>query len=143
MKNIRLAPDIDASAIRIETELKYAENTRLRAIIKKDDSIVFAGTISPDETVKLKDIRLWSPEDPFLYDIVIALCDESEKILDVVSSYFGMRKFSIGYDDKAIPRLYLNNKPYFQTGLLDQGYWPDGGMTPACDEAMIFLISKR
>lgn len=142
IENIRLTPDIDASAIRIETELKYAENTQLRAIIKKDDSIVFAGTISPDETVKLKDIRLWSPEDPFLYDIVIALCDENEKILDVVSSYFGMRKFSIGYDDKAIPRLYLNNKPYFQTGLLDQGYWPDGGMTPACDEAMIFDIKE-
>ena len=142
IENIRLTPDIDASAIRIETELKYAENTQLRAIIKKDDSIVFAGTISPDETVKLKDIRLWSPEDPFLYDIVIALCDENEKILDVVSSYFGMRKFSIGYDDKAIPRLYLNNKPYFQTGLLDQGYWPDGGMTPACDEAMVFDIKE-
>ena len=77
-----------------------------------------------------------------VYDIGIALCDENEKILDVVSSYCGMRKFSIGYDDKAIPRLYLNNKPYFQTGLLDQGYWPDGGMTPACDEAMIFDIKE-
>ncbi len=142
IENIRLTPDIDASSIRIETELKYAENTQLRAIIKKGEDIVFAGTISDDKTVKLNDVRLWSPEDPFLYDIVIALCDEDENILDVVSSYFGMRKFSIGYDEKAVPRLYLNNKPYFQTGLLDQGYWPDGGMTAPCDEALIFDIEE-
>ncbi len=142
IENIRLTPDIDTSSIRIETQVKYAEDTKLRIIIKKEDSIVFAGKISTDETIKLKDVRLWSPEDPFLYDIVIALCDEENKILDVVTSYFGMRKFSIGYDDRAIPRLYLNNKPYFQTGLLDQGYWPDGGMTPSCDEAMIFDIEE-
>ena len=142
IKNLKLTPDLDSSEIRIETEISYGEETNLRAIIKEGDNIVFAGKIEKDKTVKLKNVRTWSPEDPFLYDIVIALCDEDEKILDVVSSYFGMRKFSIGYDDKAVPRLYLNNKPYFQTGLLDQGYWPDGGMTPPCDEAMIFDIRE-
>ena len=142
IKNLKLTPDLDSSEIRIETEISYGEETNLRAIIKEGDNIVFAGKIEKDKTVKLKNVRTWSPEDPFLYDIVIALCDEDEKILDVVSSYFGMRKFSIGYDDKAVPRLYLNNNPYFQTGLLDQGYWPDGGMTPPCDEAMIFDIRE-
>ncbi len=140
--NVRLTPDIDSSAIRIETVVSDAENIQIRTIIKDGDTIVFAGKISADETVKLKNVKLWSPEDPFLYDIVIALCDDDENILDAVSSYFGMRKFSIGYDDRAIPRLFLNNKPYFQTGLLDQGYWPDGGMTPPCDEAMIFDIKE-
>ena len=142
IKNLRLTPELDTSEIRIETEISYDEDTSLRAIIKEGDNIVFAGKIEKDKTVKLKNVRTWSPEDPFLYDIVIALCDEDENILDVVSSYFGMRKFSIGYDDNAVPRLYLNNKPYFQTGLLDQGYWPDGGMTPPCDEAMIFDIRE-
>lgn len=140
--NVRLTPDIDSSSIRIETVVSDAENIQLRTIIKDGDTIVFAGKISADETVKLKNVKLWNPEDPFLYDIVIALCDDDENILDAVSSYFGMRKFSIGYDDRAIPRLFLNNKPYFQTGLLDQGYWPDGGMTPPCDEAMIFDIKE-
>ena len=115
IKNLKLTPDLDSSEIRIETEISYGEETNLRAIIKEGDNIVFAGKIEKDKTVKLKNVRTWSPEDPFLYDIVIALCDEDEKILDVVSSYFGMRKFSIGYDDKAVPRLYLNNNPYFQT----------------------------
>ena len=62
--------------------------------------------------------------------------------VDTVKSYFGMRKFSIGKDKQGLPRLMLNNEPYFQRGLLDQGYWSDGGLTPPNDEAMIFDIAE-
>lgn len=140
VKNVKITPNIDSSSVRVQTDFDSESDAQIRAIIKKDDEIVFAGKIERDEEIKLRDVELWSPESPFLYDIVIALCDSEENIIDAVSSYFGMRKFSIGYDDKAVPRLFLNNRPYFQTGLLDQGYWPDGGMTPPCDEAMIFDI---
>ena len=140
VKNLKITPNIDTSSVRVQTEFDSESDAQIRAIIKKGDEIVFAGKIDRDEEIKLRDVELWSPESPFLYDIVVALCDSDEKIIDAVSSYFGMRKFSIGYDDKAVPRLFLNNRPYFQTGLLDQGYWPDGGMTPPCDEAMIFDI---
>ena len=140
VKNVKITPNIDSSCVRVQTELDSESDAQIRAIVKKGDEIVFAGRIERDEEIKLRNVELWSPESPFLYDIIIALCDSEENIIDAVSSYFGMRKFSIGYDDKAIPRLFLNNRPYFQTGLLDQGYWPDGGMTPPCDEAMIFDI---
>ena len=140
VKNVKITPNIDSSFVRVQTDFDSESDAQIRAIIKKGDEIVFAGKIERDEEIKLRDVELWSPESPFLYDIVIALCDSEENIIDAVSSYFGMRKFSIGYDDKAVPRLFLNNRPYFQTGLLDQGYWPDGGMTPPCDEAMIFDI---
>lgn len=142
IENIRITPNIDSKEVRIETTLSVKKNMQLKAIVKKGDDLVFAGKIETDQVIKLSDIHLWSPEDPFLYDTVIALCDDDGKISDVISSYFGMRKFSISYDEKSVPRLYLNNKPYFQTGLLDQGYWPDGGMTPPCDEAMIFDIKS-
>ena len=139
VKNIRLTPDIDSDSIKISTE--FDGEATIKAIIKDGDSIVFAGEIEKENaSIKLKNVKLWSPEDPFLYDVAIALCDDDGTILDAVSSYFGMRKFSIGYDDKAIPRLFLNNKPYFQNGLLDQGYWSDGGMTAPCDDALIFDI---
>ena len=138
IKNIRLTPDIDSSEIRIETS--FDGEAEIKAIIKDEDTIVFAGTISSDESIKLKNVKLWSPESPFLYDVAIALCDENGSVLDAVSSYFGMRKFSVGYDDRRIPRLFLNNKPYFQNGLLDQGYWSDGGLTAPCDDAMKFDI---
>jgi len=60
---------------------------------------------------------------------------------DRVESYFGMRKFGIEKDEKGIKRLFLNNKPYFHTGLLDQGYYSDGLYTPPSDEAMIYDIT--
>ena len=78
--------------------------------------------------------RPWSPEDPFLYDVEIDIRGG-----DRVESYFGMRKFSIvEHDGNRV--LALNNQPYFQHGLLDQGYWSDGLYTPPSDEAMIWDI---
>lgn len=139
VKKLKITPDIDKSCVNITTD--FVGNATIKAVVKDGDTVIFAGEIERENAqIKIKDMKTWSPEDPFLYDIAIALCGESGNVYDVVSSYFGMRKFSIGYDDKRIPRLYLNNKPYFQNGLLDQGYWSDGGLTAPCDEALIFDI---
>lgn len=81
-----------------------------------------------------KDFKSWSPEDPFLYKVMYI----SRR--DKVESYFGMRKVDVRRDEKGVPRLYLNNKKYFQSGLLDQGYWSDGLYTAPSDEAMIYDI---
>lgn len=141
VKKIKITPDIDNSSVKISTD--YDGEATLKAIVKDGDTIIFAGEIDRnDAVINIKEQKLWSPENPFLYDIALALCDENGNILDAVTSYFGMRKFSVGYDDKRIPRLCLNNKPYFQNGLLDQGYWSDGGLTAPCDEAMIYDIQK-
>lgn len=59
---------------------------------------------------------------------------------DTVHSYFAMRKFSLGLDEKQQPKLFLNNQPYFFNGVLDQGYWPESLYTAPSDEAMIFDI---
>ena len=71
--------------------------------------------------------RLWSPEDPYLYEFVIETAE------DRVESYFALRTIEAKVF-KGIPRLCLNGKPYFFHGLLDQGYWPDGIFTPAKPE---------
>ena len=76
----------------------------------------------------------WSPENPFLYDLVVTMGD------DRVQSYFGMRKFSLMQGADGHTRLALNNKPYFHNGLLDQGYWSDGLYTPPDDDAMVYDI---
>lgn len=82
--------------------------------------------------IRLKyDFILWSPENPKLYDFVLE-CGS-----DKVYSYFGVRSFSIMTDNKGIKRLALNGKPYFFSGLLDQGYWPDGLLTPPSDAAIV------
>lgn len=79
-------------------------------------------------------VRVWSPEDPFLYDLEIALGD------DRVRSYVGMRSFGIGRDAAGTSRLLLNGEPYLPVGLLDQGYWPDGGYTAPSDDALAYDI---
>ena len=86
--------------------------------------------------IPMPGFRPWSPEDPFLYPLTIRLGT------DLVQSYFGMRKFSVEPDSKGVPRLFLNNRPYFHNGLLDQGYYPDGLLTAPSDEAMISDIQK-
>ena len=105
--------EIDNGIVKLTTN--FDGEATIKAIVKEGDRIVFAGEIDRSEAmIKIPNPRLWSPEDPFLYDIALALCSADGTILDAVTSYFGMRKFSIGYDDKRIPRLCLNNKPYFQ-----------------------------
>ena len=71
--------------------------------------------------------RLWSPEDPYLYNFTLEAGE------DKVESYFAIRALEIKQVGD-YPRLCLNGKPYFFHGLLDQGYWPDGLFTPAAPE---------
>jgi len=86
-------------------------------------------------------VRLWTPEDPFLYNIRVTLY-KGNKIVDQVTSYFAMRKFSTAKDENGIVRLMLNNKPIFMFGPLDQGWWCDGLYTAPCDEALKYDIQK-
>ncbi|NMX02489.1 glycoside hydrolase family 2 protein [Mobiluncus mulieris] len=76
---------------------------------------------------------LWSPESPNLFDLKLRLIDGStNNVVDTVSSYFGMRKI---HTENGM--VYLNNKPYYQKLVLDQGYWPDGLLTAPCDQAYV------
>ena len=80
--------------------------------------------------VRVPNAKLWSPEEPNLYHFKATFGK------DVVTGYFGMRKFEKRKDAKGVPRFYLNNEPYFIIGTLDQGWWPDGLLTPPSEEAM-------
>ena len=138
--SLRLVPDIDEGIIRINIKRTCKCGGKLYAKVLEGDKVVFDSEIADKAAIPVPDARLWSPEDPFLYTLLLTLDCNGEK--DEVSSYFGMRKFSIVKDSAGIPRLGLNNKPYFQRGLLDQGYWPESQLTPPTDEAMIFDIEK-
>ena len=138
--SLRLVPDIDEGVIRINIKRTCKCGGKLYAKVLEGDKVVFDGEIADKAAIPVPDARLWSPEAPFLYTLLLTLDCNGEK--DEVSSYFGMRKFSIVKDSAGIPRLGLNNKPYFQRGLLDQGYWPESQLTPPTDEAMIFDIEK-
>lgn len=86
-------------------------------------------------TVKLPEpVALWSPESPKLYNFT------AKYGKDVVKGYFGMRKIEKRKDSKGVMRFFLNNKPYFMIGTLDQGWWPDGLLTPPSEEGMEYDV---
>ena len=138
IEKIKLTPDIDNKILSIKT---YTQNSNcsVKATIYDNDNIILKNVVSLDDKISFNEIKLWSPENPFLYDIKLELIENGETA-DTVYSYFGMRKYSLDKDEYGVTRFFLNNKPYFQKGLLDQGYWSDGGMTPPTDEAMIYDI---
>lgn len=94
----------------------------------------YAGMLTIDQP------KLWSPADPYLYDLILRL-KKGNKVVDEVKSYFGMRQVSIGKDKEGAERIFLNGKAYFNLGTLDQGFWPDGLHTAPTDEALRFDIA--
>ncbi|MBP3330489.1 MAG: glycoside hydrolase family 2 [Clostridia bacterium] len=138
--SIKLTPDIDEYCVHVDVETTAESDYEIVATVFDDDEeVVFSSSIGCVDVIPMKRFKLWSPEKPNLYNVMFELYHDG-LLVDTVVSYFGMRKYSVEKDENGIPRLFLNNKPYFQIGLLDQGYWPDGVMTAPTDEAMIFDI---
>ncbi|MBO5360375.1 MAG: hypothetical protein J6B25_05965 [Clostridia bacterium] len=139
ISSVRITPDIDSSCVNVAVSVNG--KATLRATVYDGETAVASSEFVGEGKIQIPDQKLWSPESPFLYDLKLELVCGDE-VIDTVKSYFGMRKYSLGRDAKGKVRLCLNNKPYFQKGLLDQGYWPDGGLTAPTDEALIYDIEK-
>lgn len=127
LHSVKITPDFDNEQVRFDFE---ADAEVLVSVY--DGDMLIAETA--EKVVRIPNFKPWSPESPFLYNVVFS-CGK-----DRVRSYFGMRKFSVGKDENGMPRLFLNNKPYFHNGLLDQGYYPDGFLTPPSNEAMEYDV---
>ncbi len=84
----------------------------------------------------VSDVRVWDLDDPYLYRLRLTYGD------DVVYSYCGFRSVSVEQDERGCARFFLNGKPLFLKGVLDQGYWSDGLMTAPADEALVFDIES-
>ena len=136
LKNVFAIPDIDQQQLVVRPEFYNEGNDNTLTVEVKDGKKTVAkrtSHASNQSTIVLpiKNAHLWSPEDPYLYDVKYTVKNAQGEVIDEVSSYMGMRKVHIsgGY-------FYLNNKPYFQRLVLDQGYYPDGIWTAPSDEAL-------
>ncbi len=100
-------------------------------------SITVKGTAGTQISIPITGPRLWSPDSPFLYTLEVKLgTGRGAKKADVVGSYFGLRKISLGKDGDGVTRLFLNDSPLFHFGTLDQGWWPDGLYAAPTEEAL-------
>ena len=129
IEGLRIVPLFDQSAV--EVTVRCAQPLQCEATV---DGRTVPFTSGEAARIPMPDFRAWSPEDPYLYDLSVTLGE------DRVESYFGMRKVEVRADRGGVKRLFLNGEPYFHSGLLDQGYWPDGLYTAPSDEALIFDI---
>ena len=140
--SLKITPDVDQSAVTVHPITPPTlGHCMVEVAIHDGGKVVYTASITAGGqiTMPVKNARLWSPEDPHLYKLVVSL-KLGRRTLDRVESYFGMRKISLGKDQKGFTRLMLNNQPYFQLGPLDQGFWPDGLYTAPTDEALRYDI---
>jgi beta-galactosidase/beta-glucuronidase len=142
IRDITITPDVDGQSVTVRPATpamlgQYSIEVTVRDGWRK----ISTSSMAPGAPIVLpvKNAHLWTPEDPHLYSVTTRL-KLGNTTLDRVEGYFGMRKISLGKDDHGYTRLLLNNKPYFQFGPLDQGFWPDGLYTAPTDEALRYDI---
>ena len=147
--DLKIVPDIDNKSVIVKPEsansssdnmleIKVYRGEKLGDIIESEAKSICFDEI---EVGMPEDLTLWTPDIPFLYNMQVTLYQGS-KVVDQVTSYFAMRKFSTAKDENGIVRLMLNNKPIFMFGPLDQGWWCDGLYTAPCDEALAYDVQK-
>ena len=131
-----MTPDIDNHVLRLTVQGAGNSNQTVVAVASSKGVQVgrATGAVGSEISVPIPNSHLWSPDDPFLYDLQVSLVSGST-VVDQVSSYFGMRKISLGKVGGVL-RPLLNNKFVFQMGLLDHGYWPDGIYTQPTEDAL-------
>lgn len=171
--DVRATPDIDRGRLEVDVALNRSANDTdaVRLTASKDGQVIASTVVRANRhaSLAIPDAHLWSPDDPYLYDLTAELVtvkdpyagekDRSRSAYDArftereratyaraqivgapvdqVKGYFAMRKVSIGPGAlHGQPAILLNNKPVFQNGTLDQGWWPDGLLTPPSEEAM-------
>ncbi len=142
-EKIKITPDIKQKEVELEYTFKsedfaageYKLLTKIEFEGKQINKFDFEITKNIHKyKINLKDdnneIKVWSPDTPNLYDLEMII-HKDQKVVDKVSSYFGMREISIEGD-----KIYLNNQALYQKLILDQGYWPETSVTPPSDQAI-------
>lgn len=136
LRSARTYPDIDQQQLIIVPEFYRSSNNETLEITLYDNNRQVSRKVvkcnnGSSIILPVKKMKLWSPESPYLYDITYRIKNVSGEIIDEVKSYVGMRKIHTSDG-----QIYLNNEPYFQRLVLNQGYYPEGIWTAPTDEAL-------
>ncbi|MFC1717981.1 glycoside hydrolase family 2 protein [Candidatus Poribacteria bacterium] len=134
--DVKLKPDLEGGKLLVYAKVNGGtKDITFKAAAAMGDAPVGsaeAQCYGGQATVELEvsEVRAWSPEDPFLYDLKLSL-EGGNSVIDQTDSYFGLRSIKID-----APVVLLNGKPVFQRLVLDQGFYPDGIYTAPTDEAL-------
>lgn len=136
LKTCRITPDLDNRQFVFEPVFfDLDQNATFKVRVLDNGKEVFSQQTKASNNIfipaKLKKVKTWSPESPFLYDVEFSVLNAQGETIDRVNSYAGMRKVEVRGN-----AFYLNNAPYYQRLVLDQGYYPDGQWTAPTDEQL-------
>lgn len=151
IKKLSLSTDVASSKIKVASTLAKQDGSAIQARVTgrrlrekvetiQSDFVSAGGSDSTVVTLPVKDVKLWTPDSPWLYDIEVRLVDRTGVVIDSVTTYQGMRTITVGKAEDGFLRMLLNGKPLFQYGPLDQGWWPDGLHTPPTQKAMEYDV---
>ena len=137
VERLDLVPLLEAGAVVVTVSTGSTDREPAQVRVLADGREVGSAEVAPGRptTIPLTVVRAWTPDDPFLYDVEVALGE------DRVTSYVGLRSVAVAPDADGHPRLLLNGEPYPHVGVLDQGWWSDGLMTAPDDEAIVHDIA--
>ncbi|HCU52308.1 MAG TPA: beta-galactosidase, partial [Micromonosporaceae bacterium] len=132
-------PDVPAGVLDLVVQTAGGSGQTVQAQVLSGGQVIGSASGSPGQHLRIPvpNARLWTPDDPFLYDLRVSLSGG-----DTVGGYFGMRSLGKGMVGGVL-RPLLNGKFVFQMGTLDQGYWPDGIYTAPTDEALRFDLERQ
>jgi hypothetical protein len=137
ISSYRAISDIENGSLSFTADVVNPGANQLNITLSVNDKIVASGTDNCNKAIILHipHPELWTPDNPFLYDVIIEL-KNGNKTIDKLKGYAGLRKISLGKTFDGFTRVFLNNRFVFQNGPLDQGFWPDGIYTPPSEKAM-------
>ncbi|WP_417189039.1 glycoside hydrolase family 2 protein [Bacteroides sp.] len=143
LTDLHIVPDLDKEMFKVKVNSKGSQTLTAEVQIWNDDALVACAQGLPKKEIGLNisNPKLWSPDSPYLYKVIIRLKDSTGHVFDEIKSYTGMRKISLK-NENGVQRLALNNQFIFQMGPLDQGYWPDGIYTAPTDEALRWEVEN-
>lgn len=137
LRDLNYACDFNKGSITVTPEFSKSEpGTKIRVTASFKGQEVGKGEGAGPVSITIPQAQLWSPDAPNLYDLKVELLNASGAVVDSVKAYTALRAFGKSKNEQGHWQLTLNNKPIFQWGPLDQGWWPDGLLTPPSDTAM-------
>jgi len=143
IEDLKISTDAAKGTITVKSAkpLDHSKKTQLRVIVRDGEKIVSQakGPVSA-LTIEVQNAKRWSPAKPHLYELNVAILAADGSVIDEVGSYAGIRSVGKARDENGHLRFTLNGETVFHWGPLDQGWWPDGLLTPPSDEAMAFDI---